>query len=36
MNTKLNALVDEEVGNDDGSSLGLAADTDYAFTKVDI
>ena len=33
MNTKLNALVDEEVGNDDGSSLGLAADTDYAFNQ---
>ena len=36
MNAKLNAILDEEVGIDDGSSLGLDTDTDYAFTKVDI
>ncbi len=36
MNAKLNAIINEEVGVDDGSSLGLDEDTDYAFTEVDI
>ncbi len=36
MNSKLNAIIKEEVGVDDGSSLGLQQDTNYAFNKVDI
>jgi hypothetical protein len=36
MNAKLNAVIKEEVGVDDGSSMGLNQDTEYAFTKVDI
>ena len=36
MNAKLNKIVDEEVGVDDGSSLHLKAETEYAFNKVDI
>ena len=36
MNAKLNAIIAEEVGAEDGSFLGLAVDTDYAFDKVDV
>ena len=36
MNAKLNAIIDEEVGTDDGRSLGLSRDTEYGFSKVDI
>ena len=36
MNTKMNSILKEEVGVDDGSSLALGQDTDYAFSKVDI
>jgi hypothetical protein len=36
MNAKLNAIIDEEVGTDDGSSLRLGRDTEYGFSKVDI
>jgi arylsulfatase A-like enzyme len=36
MNAKLNTIIKEEVGVDDGSSLGLNQDTEYAFSKVDI
>jgi arylsulfatase A-like enzyme len=36
MNAKLNAIIKEEVGRDDGSSMGLSQDTDYAFSKADI
>ena len=36
MNTKLNVIIKEEVGVDDGSSMGLKQDTEYAFSKVDI
>ena len=36
MNAKLNTIIKEEVGVDDGSSMGLKHDTEYAFSKVDI
>ncbi len=36
MTAKLNALIAEEIGNEDGSFLGLKVDTDYAFDKVDV
>ena len=36
MNTKMNSILKEEVGVDDGSSMALGQDTDYAFSKVDI
>jgi arylsulfatase len=36
MNSKLNAIIKEEVGVDDGSSMGLKQDTEFAFSKVDI
>ena len=36
MNAKLNTIIKDEVGVDDGSSMGLKQDTEYAFTKVDI
>ena len=36
MNDKLNALIEDEVGVDDGSSMGLRQDTEYAFSKADI
>ena len=36
MNGKLNAIIEEEVGIDDGTSLGLKAETEYGFSKVDI
>ncbi len=34
MNAKMNTIMEEEVGVDDGSSLGLKKDTDYAFTPL--
>jgi arylsulfatase len=36
MNSKLNAIIKEEVGVDDGSSMGLKQDTEFAFSAVDI
>ncbi len=36
MNAKMNAIIKEEVGVDDGSSMGLKQQTEYAFTKADI
>ena len=36
MNAKMNAIIKEEVGTDDGSSLGLNKDTEYAFSEADI
>ncbi len=36
MNAKLNAIIAKEIGAEDGSFLGLGADTDYAFDKVDV
>ena len=36
MNAKLNDIIGEEVGIDDGSSLGLEASTNYAFEEIDI
>jgi len=36
MNAKMNAIIEEEVGLDDGSSLGLHEDTDYGFSEADI
>ncbi|MDF1746214.1 MAG: hypothetical protein P1V19_21115, partial [Gimesia sp.] len=36
MNDKLNTIIKEEVGVDDGSSMGLNQDTEYGFSKVDI
>ncbi len=36
MNERLNAIIGEEIGTEDGSFLGLNVDTDYAFDKVDI
>ena len=35
---KLNAIIDEEVGEEDGSFLALGVDTEYAFDpdKVDV
>lgn len=36
MNAKLNAIIEEEVGADDGSSMGLKEDTEYVFTEPDI
>ncbi len=36
MNAKLNAIIAEEIGEEDGSFLGLNVDTDYAFDKVDV
>jgi len=36
MNTKLNAIIAEEVGVDDGSFLGLDHITEFGFDKVDI
>lgn len=36
MNGKLNAIIEEEVGVDDGSLLGLSVETEYGFSKVDI
>ncbi len=36
MNAKLNAIIAEEIGAEDGSFLGLGVDTDYAFDKVDV
>jgi hypothetical protein len=36
MNAKLNAIIKEEVGVDDGSSMGLNKDTEYAFNQADI
>jgi len=36
MNAKLNALIEEEVGVDDGSSLGLEQRTEYGFSNADI
>ncbi len=36
MNAKLNAIIAEEIGAEDGSFLGLNVDTDYAFDKVDV
>ena len=36
MNAKLNAIIDDEVGVDDGSSLGLRHDTQYGFSEADI
>jgi len=36
MNSKMNTIIDEEVGIDDGSSIGLKEDTDYGFSRADI
>jgi hypothetical protein len=36
MNGKLNTIIEEEVGVDDGSSLGLKAETEFGFSKIDI
>ena len=36
MNGKLNTIIGEEVGVDDGSSLGLKAETEFGFSKIDI
>ena len=36
MNAKLNTIIDEEIGAEDGSFLGLDVDTEYAFDKVNI
>ena len=36
MNAMLNAIIAAEIGTEDGSFLGLAVDTDYAFDKVDV
>ncbi len=36
MNAKLNAIIASEIGEEDGSFLGLNVDTDYAFDKADI
>lgn len=36
MNAKMNAIIEEEVGLDDGSSMGLQQDTTYGFGKADI
>ena len=36
MNAKLNAIIDDEVGVDAGSSLGLRHDTQYGFSEADI
>ncbi len=36
MNAKLNAIIAEEIGAEDGSFLGLGVDTDYAFSEVDV
>jgi arylsulfatase len=36
MNSKLNAIIEEEVGVDDGSSLGLKRETKYGFSEADI
>ena len=36
MNAKLNAIIEEEVGVDDGSSLGLKRETKYGFSDPDI
>ena len=36
MSSKLNAIIDDEVGVDDGSSIGLDANTNYAFTEADV
>jgi len=36
MNAKMNAIMKQEVGVDDGSSLGLNKDTDYGFSEADI
>ena len=36
MNAKLNAIIEEEVGIDDGSSLGLKQETEYGFSDPDI
>jgi hypothetical protein len=36
MNKKLNTVIKEEVGIDDGSSLGISANTAYGFNKIDM
>ena len=36
MNAKLNAIIAEEIGAEDGSFLGLGVDTEYAFDKVNL
>lgn len=36
MNAKMNAVIEEEVGVDDGRSLGLKHDTAYGFSEADI
>ncbi|MBT5435641.1 MAG: hypothetical protein P8Q36_04315 [Alphaproteobacteria bacterium] len=36
MNTKLNEIIAQEVGVDDGSFLGLDTITEFGFDKVDI
>jgi len=36
MNAKMNTIIEEEVGVDDGSSMGLNEDTEYGFGKADI
>ncbi len=36
MNGKLNTIIGEEVGVDDGSSLGLKAETEFGFSEIDI
>ncbi len=36
MNAKLNAIITEEIGAEDGSFMGLEADTSYAFDKIDV
>jgi hypothetical protein len=36
MNTKLNTIIEDEAGIDDGSFLGLETVTEFGFSKVDI
>ena len=36
MNAKLNKIIKDEVGVDDGSSMNLKQETDYAFSEADI
>ena len=35
MNAKMNTIIDEEAGVDDGSSMGLKEDTEYGFGTAD-